>query len=249
VTIARCLEVTERFDAYLDGELEPDRAAAVRDHAGACTNCRQQLADREWLMKRIRRAPYYTAPNALRLRLARSHVAAQRMSRRFAWAVAAVLAVSIGAGVSIRRWPGRPPSALVSESVAQAVVDSHVRALMADHLLDVPSTDQHTVKPWFLGKLDFAPPVADLTASGFPLVGGRLDYIAGRTVAAVVYTHAKHTINLFVLPEIPSSSGSFGARTIRGFHVRHWTNGEMSFWAVSDLNDADLDAFARALQR
>src|SRR4030088_512001 len=107
------------------------------------------------------------------------------------------------------------------DSMAEAVVDSHVRALMGDHLFDVRSTDQHTVKPWFLGKLDFSPPVDDLAPLGFPLTGGRLDYVAGRAAAA---------------------------RAIRGFHVRHWTRGGMSFWAVSDLNDAELDQFTGALQ-
>jgi anti-sigma factor RsiW len=135
------------------------------------------------------------------------------------------------------------------DAVAQEVVSSHVRALMGEHLFDVRSTDQHTVKPWFLGKLDFSPPVTDLAQAGFPLTGGRLDYVAGRPVAAVVYTRRLHTINVFVWPEASDVSHSSDARAIRGFHVRHWTRGGMSYWAVSDVNDADLDQFVHALQQ
>ena len=135
------------------------------------------------------------------------------------------------------------------DAIAQEVVSSHVRALMGEHLLDVRSTDQHTVKPWFLGKLDFSPPVTDLAQAGFPLTGGRLDYVAGRPVAAVVYTRGRHTINVFVWPETSDAVPSSDVRAIRGFHVRHWARGGMSYWAVSDVNDADLDQFVDALQQ
>jgi anti-sigma factor RsiW len=135
------------------------------------------------------------------------------------------------------------------DAVAQEVVSSHVRASMGEHLFDVRSTDQHTVKPWFLGKLDFSPPVNDLAQAGFPLTGGRLDYVAGRTVAALVYMRGQHTINVFVWPDASDVTRSSAARTIRGFHVRHWTLGGMSYWAVSDVNDADLDQFVHALQQ
>jgi anti-sigma factor RsiW len=119
---------------------------------------------------------------------------------------------------------------------------------MAEHLFDVRSTDQHTVKPWFLGQLDFAPPVADLASSGFPLVGGRLEYLGGRRVAALVYQRRQHTINVFVSPAQARGSAAFDPQSLRGFHVRHWIRDGMSFWAVSDLNDGELTAFARALQ-
>jgi len=135
------------------------------------------------------------------------------------------------------------------DSMAEAVVDSHVRALMGEQMFDVRSTDQHTVKPWFLGKVDFSPPVEDLAAIGFPLTGGRLDYIAGRPAAALVYARGQHTINLFVWPEESTGASAMNGRSIRGFHVRHWTRGGISSWAVSDLNDVELDQFARALQR
>jgi anti-sigma factor RsiW len=131
------------------------------------------------------------------------------------------------------------------------VVSDHVRSLMANHLFDVQSTDSHTVKPWFLGKLDFSPPVVDLASIEFPLVGGRLDYVGGRPVAALVYQRHKHTINVFVSPE--GDDGDDPSRqdlvsTIRGFNVRHWIHNRMSFWAVSDLNSAELGEFVKALQ-
>jgi anti-sigma factor RsiW len=141
------------------------------------------------------------------------------------------------------RSAGAGGDALVVEAV-----NDHVRSLMAEHLFDVQSTDQHTVKPWFLGRLDFSPPVTDLAASGFPLVGGRLDYLGGRPVAALVYQRQKHTINVFIAPEPGRAASGIEEHAARGFHVRRWTHDDMTFWAVSDLNDAELTEFARALR-
>ena len=131
--------------------------------------------------------------------------------------------------------------------MVSTVVDGHVRSLMAEHLFDVRSTDQHTVKPWFLSKLDFSPPVEDLASAGFPLVGGRLDYVSGRPVAALVYQRQQHTINVFIWPT-SSERQNLGEWTLHGFHVRHWVRDGMSLWAVSDLNDTERTAFAGALQ-
>jgi anti-sigma factor RsiW len=122
-----------------------------------------------------------------------------------------------------------------------------VRAMLGEHLFDVRSTDQHTVKPWFLGKLDYSPPVVDLASIGFPLVGGRLDYLAGRPVAALVYQRRLHTINLFVWPASQNAPPSSESR--RGFQIQHWTRNQMSYWAVSDLNAAELGEFVRALEQ
>jgi len=118
---------------------------------------------------------------------------------------------------------------------------------MGPNLFEVRSTDQHTVKPWFAGKLDFSPTVIDLAPIGFPLVGGRVDHIGGRAIAALVYQRRQHTINVFVWPAADSQEAAADARTIRGFQVRHWTRADMTFWAVSDLNDIELDQFVRAL--
>jgi anti-sigma factor (TIGR02949 family) len=237
-----CRDVLERLDAYVDGELPPAEAAAVRDHLATCASCREALGAKESLGKAIRQAPYYAAPAALKARIAQSPPRARWTT---GWiARAAVLLLAVAGAVIATRWLSAPSPI---DTTASAVVDSHVRSLMGEHLYDVRSTDQHTVKPWFLGKIDFSPPVVDLAATGYPLVGGRLDYLAGRTAAALVYMRAQHTINVFVWPD-SSASRSVESRSIRGFHVRHWTQAGMSFWVVSDLNDAELDMFVKELR-
>ena len=245
-----CREVEGLFGAYLDGELEPTVSTSVRDHADACAACRQRLANLESIGRMVRRAPYYQAPDALRGRLTQSRTRSIAASRLLAWAAAVVMVASLTGSILFVRSSMRAARTVAPvDAVAREVVSSHVRALMGEHLFDVRSTDQHTVKPWFLGKLDFAPPVTDLAQAGFPLTGGRLDYVAGRPVAALVYTRGQHTINVFVWPEASDAVRSSDARAIRGFHVRHWTYGGMSYWAVSDVNDADLDRFVHLLQQ
>jgi anti-sigma factor RsiW len=157
------------------------------------------------------------------------------------WAAAAVVVIAVGGGITFLR-----SASTRHDVIVEAVVDDHVRSLMADHLFDVQSSDRHTVKPWFQGKLDFSPPVADVTASGFPLVGGRLDYVDGRPAAALVYRRQQHTINLFVSPAVTAPE-PIESRTVRGFHVRHWSRDGMSFWAISDLNDRELNDFVNAI--
>jgi anti-sigma factor RsiW len=159
--------------------------------------------------------------------------------RRIALAAAAVVAISF----AIQLWPSPSEDRLLAE-----LTSSHVRSLMVAHLTDVASSDQHTVKPWFDGKLDFAPPVKDLRESGFPLLGGRLDYLAARPVAALVYSRQKHLINLFVWPlNRPGADTAPVATQRSGYHLIQWSNQGMTFWAVSDLNEKELMDFARAL--
>jgi anti-sigma factor RsiW len=135
------------------------------------------------------------------------------------------------------------PSA--DDRLGQELVSSHVRSLMANHALDVISTDQHTVKPWFDGKLDFAPPVKDLAAKEFPLIGGRLDYIGNRAVAALVFQRHKHVINLFIWPDAGKDSAPMSAPARQGYNIIHWSQAGMSCWTVSDLNTQELLEFAR----
>jgi anti-sigma factor RsiW len=245
-----CHEVEGLLSAYLDGELESAVSASVRDHADTCAGCRQRLANLESIGRMVRRAPYYQTPDGLRARLTHSRTRSTATSQLLAWAAAVVMVASLTGSILFVRSSARAARTVDPvDAVAQEVVNSHVRAMMGEHLFDVRSTDQHTVKPWFLGKLDFSPPVTDLAQAGFPLTGGRLDYVAGRPVAALVYARGQHTINVFVWSEASDVVRSPDARAIRGFHVRHWTHGGMSYWAVSDVNDADLDQFVHALQQ
>jgi anti-sigma factor RsiW len=131
------------------------------------------------------------------------------------------------------------------DRLAELVVASHVRALQATHLTDVASSDRHTVKPWFRGKLDFSPQVPDLTAQGYVLSGGRLDYLTDRPVAALVYLRRSHVINLFLWPTGEAGESPTLAQSRLGFNIRHWRRAGMAFWVVSDLNDQELDEFVR----
>lgn len=241
-----CPDVERVIDAYGDGELEVADAAEVRAHLAGCPACRQRVAARASLGRLIRRVPYYSAPDRLRVAVATTRRPARVSPRILAWAAMVTLAVSLAGGAGLRLVRSRQATA-ATETMAQDVVAGHVRALMGPNLFDVRSTDQHTVKPWFAGKLDFSPTVIDLAPIGFPLVGGRVDHIGGRAIAALVYQRRQHTINVFVWPAADSQEAAADARTIRGFQVRHWTRADMTFWAVSDLNDIELDQFVRAL--
>lgn len=241
-----CKNLQELLHRYVDGELAPDLRREADTHLETCADCRRLAAEETAWQQAIHRAgTYYAAPEEVRRRIARlaARPAFSRLLWR-GWAMAAslLLAVALSSGVTAYIVAGTG-----QEPLTQEIAASHVRSLMADHLTDIASSDQHTVKPWFHGRLDYAPPVADTSAAGFPLIGGRLDYIDHRPVAALVYRRNQHPINLFVFPSGEADS-AVRASVRNGYNIVHWTAHGMTSWAVSDLNAAELGAFAQLLQ-
>jgi anti-sigma factor RsiW len=201
------------------------------------------VADRESLRRLVRRLPYHAAPAQLRMSIANRPRPSRVSSQVLALAAGLAIAVTAAGTIGIRS----RQTAQATTAQALDVVDRHISALASERVFEVRSSNQHTVKPWFQGKLDFSPPVADLTSAGFPLIGGRLDTIDGRRVAALVYQRREHVIDLFVSP----ARGGVAAndrRTIRGFQERHWTQADLTMWAVSDLNDRELGEFVQAFE-
>lgn len=252
-----CQETRDLLDAYVDGELDLVRSLEFEHHLRECSRCRALLDEREELRPSLRRGGlYFQAPVALeekiRLRIngtrKPSSITSRPKSGPVRWwipAIAAGVLAVVLSTVALVEMLERPSA---SEVLAQQVLSSHIRSLMANHLTDVFSTDQHTVKPWFAGKLDFAPVVKDLTPEGFPLAGGRLDYMNKRPVAALVYKRHQHIINLFIWPS-PQSDSNPEAISIRGYNLVHWTQSTMTYWAVSDLNARELIDFVRDQQK
>ncbi|MBI3451283.1 MAG: anti-sigma factor [Rhodospirillales bacterium] len=241
-----CTEAGALTGRYIDGELDAATRDRVDAHLAGCAACREQYDAARNLGVRVRRqAQRFAAPAHLAARIAAAldaQAATGARPRFTAWrqlglAASFVLAMVFSSGLT---WlvadTGR------TDRLADQVVASHVRSLMVEHLTDVASSDQHTVKPWFAGRLDLSPPVRDLTVFGYPLVGGRLDYLDGRPVAALVYRHRQHPINLFVWPA-GGSAGVFAPAVRQGYNLRSWRDGGITFWAVSDLNPADLEKF------
>jgi len=185
----------------------------------------------------------YTAPASLHASIDAAipaNDAPARPPSRFAWAsLSAGLAAAAALLLTVAL-----PQPRASDDIAQQLVSGHVRSLLANHLVDVVTSDQHVVKPWFNGRIDFSPATPDLKAQGFPLVGGRLDYIGGRVVPAIVYRRRLHTINLFAWPVGGPAPTTTGAPD--GYHLRHWRRDGLDYWAVSDVGDGDLAAFEKA---
>lgn len=237
-----CEQSAAQLHAYFDGELPSQQVAAFEAHLQTCPDCAAALAREEATRAAISKSALYERPPlAVRqqIRAALPAPPPPRAYPRRVWLVPALAAVCIF--IMVLSWSSIPrPSHLSPQSpLILGILDAHLRSLQPGHLADVESTDQHTVKPWFDGKLDFAPPVRDFSAQGFPLLGGRLDILEGRTVAALVYGRRKHFINVFVWPAGNASADS-GSGERLGYRYLAWQSNGFEFCAISDTSPADL---------
>jgi anti-sigma factor RsiW len=248
-----CKDTQNLIDGYLDDELDLVSNLEIEDHIQDCVLCAQDYKSHQLLRNGIKTGSFYfKAPTDLQTKIQSSLRKAAKAEEGRTWvlpkwwfnivAPMAAAAVMVLALVPFLRGPS------TDELLANEVVSSHVRSLMATHLADVVSSDHHTVKPWFAGKLDFSPPVEDLAKQGYPLVGGRLDYLENRPVAALVYQRQKHFINLFIWPADSAPDVRANTVSLQGYNLAYWTKSSMTYWAVSDLNSSELQEFAQLVQ-
>jgi anti-sigma factor (TIGR02949 family) len=247
-------ELELQLDAYVDGELAPGEAQELEAHLQECGECARLHDARMALSNAIReQVPAWRAPDELRKRVQSALHEAAGARTPHAWARtlplawrSLALAASLAA-VAVGSWRFALDRAR-GNALADQVLASHVRALMPGHLTDVASSDQHTVKPWFNGKLDFSPPVYDFAGRGFPLIGGRLDYVGSRPVATLVYARRQHVIDVFLWPAAQETTGG-PTVTRQGYHLLTWTTQQYVYWVASDLEASELRDFAELLQR
>lgn len=255
-----CAECEVLLHALIDGELDAGHARDVEAHVAICSGCAEKLsaframhaamaaadlkqAAPAQLRRRIEAALPLPAPETSAQIIApRKFLQPSRRSFFGGFAVGTALAAAVAASLVVTVFRTDQ-----EQTIADEVVSAHIRSLQPGHLMDVETSDQHTVKPWFDGKVDVAPPVIDLTAEGFTLIGGRLDYIDGEPVAVVVYKRRKHVINLFVAQRLGAAHANVTGRTVQGYNVRHWSAGGLDFWAVSDLDPAELNEFIQKI--
>ena len=246
-----CRDAQEGLEREQDGELDTPSRRALHEHVAGCEVCSAARDELRALRAAVRdQASYYAAPDSLRQRISsnlkRDRPPASRGVVLPWWGFGASLATAALLAMAVTLAIGLPAG---GDQIAQQVVASHIRSLMENHLADVASTDQHTVKPWFSGKLDFSPPVHDLATEGFPLVGGRLDYVGGRAVAALVYQRRQHRINVFIWPATAKPHIPITTVALNGYNGVEWTQDRMTFWAVSDLNLSELNELKALLER
>jgi len=248
-----CNQSQNLLSGYIDGELAEDRVALIEQHLESCASCRALYANERRMSEFLRtQGERFRAPAHLKAAI-RSEIE-RRARPRFAelrqllvgWnpvAIAAMLmlVVALSSATTLRYFAPAGGHEAHEAAIRSEVVAGQVRSLQAGHLTDIASAELRTVKPWFSGKLDFSPPIADLTSAGFSLMGGRLDYLDQRAVAALVYRRDQHVINVFIWPEEGEKAPSF--ETQQGYSVGYYKHGGMEYWAVSDMNEGELKDF------
>jgi anti-sigma factor RsiW len=246
-----CDEAEILLHALLDGELDAGHAREVEDHIAGCPNCAAQLAAYRQMRKAVVGTELrYAAPPGLRRRIEASLPQPQAPTRT-PTRRSVLRGFAMGSAMSAIAATGLVAIVLRNDDeqrILSEVVSAHLRSLQAGHLTDVISTDQHTVKPWFNGKLDVAPPVIDLTAKGFTLIGGRLDYIDARPVGAVIYRRRQHIINLFVAQTADTERHTAKMESMQGFNIWRWSDRGLNYWAVSDLGADELAEFGEKFE-
>ena len=244
-----CEETQNLLDAYVDGELDRSSKLALENHLRWCPPCASVLASIKQLLSALQKGSLkFSAPQHLKSAvlsgIERANPAVRRFQADWRWVGFAASIVVIFALYWLVAARTAKPS--LETQLIGDIVSSHIRSLMANHLTDVASSDTHNVKPWFADKLDYSPPATDLTAQGFPLLGGRMDYLQNRRVAALVYQRNKHLINLFVWPANESTPD--GQLVLWGYNLIHWEKSGMTYWLISDLNPKELMECANLLK-
>ncbi len=268
-----CEEAVKLMDGYLDGELDPITSQAIEQHLRDCACCDQAYKTHASLIHAIGNAtPYFKASAELRERIQSSlrkettgnpvrngvrgaqvlihkrQPEPRSILSEAPWNWLGLAAAIVFAAIIVFNLIPRLQRPGADQFLATQLIASHVRSLMANHLTDVASSDQHTVKPWLDAKLDFAPVVVDLSQKGFPLIGGRLDYLDNRPVAALIYQRRKHFINLFVWPAGSDAARSTKTMTRQGYQLSHWVDSDFNYWAVSDVNEKELEEFKQLFE-
>ena len=244
-----CKETQDLLDAYEDGELDSSSELAIESHLQGCPPCSRVFASLKLLVSALQRGTLrFNAPQHLKSLvlsgIERANPVVRHSFADWRWVAFAASIVVIAALSGLLATRVANPS--VETQLLGDIVSSHVRSMMADHLTDVSSSDTHNVKPWFADKLDYSPPARDLSLQGFPLLGGRIDYLQDRPVAALVYQRNRHLINLFVWPANESTQKS--RLVLRGYNLIHWEKSGMTYWLISDLNPEELTQCARLLK-
>jgi anti-sigma factor RsiW len=268
-----CEEAIKLMDGYLDGELDPITSQTIEQHLRDCGRCDQAYKTHGSLIRAISHTtPYFKASTELRERIQsflRKETAGdpvrngvpgaqvlfdkrppepRSIPSAIPWNWLGLAAAIVFAAIVVFNLMPRVQQGGADQFLATQLIASHARSLMANHLTDVASSDQHTVKPWLDAKLDFAPAVVDLSQKGFPLIGGRLDYLDNRPVAALIYQRRQHFINLFIWPAGSEAARSTKAMTRQGYQLLHWVDSDFNYWAVSDINQTELQEFKQLFE-